>query len=165
MLVERLDGTRPRMHCPACGFVHYRNPVAAAGGIICRRQTVCLVRRSVEPRRGHWSLPAGFVEYDEAPRACAVREIAEETGLAVAAEELLGVYTGFDDPRQHAVLIVYWMRELAAQTPIPGDDADAVDFFAPETVPAGIAFRAHRQALDDVFASSRYRAGRENGEG
>jgi len=155
-LVRRPDATRERLCCPSCSFVYYHNPVPAAGGLICRAGAVCLVRRGMEPRKGCWSLPAGFMEYNEAPRECAHREISEETGLDVSIEELLGVYTGFDDPRQHAVLVVYWTRELSARAPVAGDDADAVDFFLPDAVPSNIAFRAHRQALQDAFGSAQF---------
>jgi 8-oxo-dGTP diphosphatase len=116
---------------------------------------VCLVRRSIEPRRGDWTLPAGFVEYDESPEDCAVREVAEETGLAITIEGVLGVYAGFDDPRQRVVLVLYWAKEMEARTPIAGDDAEDVGFFAENELPPNIAFRAHRQALRDLFAQQR----------
>jgi ADP-ribose pyrophosphatase YjhB (NUDIX family) len=112
---------------------------------------VCLVRRSVQPRLGDWTLPAGFIEYDESPTACAEREIAEETGLSVKTQGVLGVYDGFDDPRHHAILIVYRMHETEKKALIAGDDADRAEFFAVGDIPANIAFRAHRQALHDLY--------------
>jgi ADP-ribose pyrophosphatase YjhB (NUDIX family) len=90
------------------------------------------------------------MEYDESPRECAEREIGEETGLAARAGNVLGVYSGFDDPRQHAVLIVYWMDEHDKRAPVPGDDAEEVHFFRLDALPPEIAFRAHREALRDV---------------
>ena len=150
-LTQREDGLRRRLGCPACAYVYYHNPVPAAGGVIMREGRVCLVRRSIEPRIGDWSLPAGFMEYDESPSVCAEREIAEETGLRTTPDGILGVYAGFDDPRQHAVLIVYRMRETEQRPLVAGDDADRAEFFAPERIPSNIAFRAHRQALRDLF--------------
>lgn len=150
-LAPRADGLRKRLGCPACGYIYYHNPVPAAGGVILRDGKVCLVRRSVQPRLGDWTLPAGFIEYDETPRACAEREIAEETGLSVRTGDVLGVYDGFDDPRHHAVLILYHMSETEKRTLIAGDDADRAEFFAAEDIPGNIAFRAHRQALHDLF--------------
>ncbi len=149
------EGHQTRRRCPECGFIHYNNPVPAAGGIIQRDHAVCLVRRTFEPRKGFWSLPAGFMEYNESPRDCAEREVSEETGLSARACEVLGVYSGFDDPRQHAVLIVYWMDELEIRPPVAGDDAEEVRFFRPEDIPEEIAFRAHREALKDVFDNPR----------
>ena len=157
-LVVRPESLRPRLTCPTCGYIYYHNPVPAAGGVILRDGCVCLVRRSIEPRRGDWTLPAGFVEYDESPESCAIREVAEETGLAIAIDGVLGVYAGFDDPRQHVVLVLYWAKETELRTPIAGDDAESVGFFAEEEIPSNIAFRAHRQALRDLFAHERVRS-------
>jgi 8-oxo-dGTP diphosphatase len=155
-LVTRADGDRERLLCPSCGFIYYHNPVPAAGGLIVRDGAVCLVRRAVDPRRGYWSLPAGFMEYNEPSRECARREIAEETGLDVVIEDVLGVYSAFDDPRQHAVLVVYWAREVESRPLVPGDDADAAGFFRAGDIPGNIAFLAHRQALKDALASPRF---------
>lgn len=155
-LKDFADGHQPRLRCPACGFIHYNNPVPAAGGIILRDQSICLVRRAFAPRKGCWSLPAGFMEYNETPRQCAEREVGEETGLSAQAADVMGVYAGFDDPRQHAVLIVYWMQESDARQAIPGDDAEEVQFFRSDELPDEIAFRAHREALRDVIANPRF---------
>lgn len=157
-LEDHRDGHQSRRRCPQCGFIHYRNPVPAAGGIITRRGAICLVRRAFAPRQGFWSIPAGFMEYDESPRECAERELAEETGLSARAGDVLGVYSGFDDPRQHAVLVVYWMRESEEREPVPGDDAEDVRFFPPGDLPTNIAFRAHRDALRDTLQHANYAA-------
>jgi ADP-ribose pyrophosphatase YjhB (NUDIX family) len=142
---------RPRRWCPACDRIFYHNPVPAAGGVITDEDgRVLLVRRRFEPRAGAWCLPAGFMEYDESPAECAVREIHEETGLRAHIGDVFGVYAGRDDPRHAAVLILYRMGidggELRA-----GDDASELSFFAPPAIPADIAFRAHREALVDLF--------------
>lgn len=154
-LVVRPESLRERLTCPACGYIYYHNPVPAAGGVIIRDGRVCMVRRAIEPRKGDWSLPAGFVEYDESAEQCAVREVAEETGLAIEIIGVHGVYAGFDDPRQRVVLVLYRSRELEHRTPVAGDDADGVEFFAPDRLPPNIAFRAHRHALRDLFAETR----------
>ncbi len=151
-LSDYTEGHQTRKRCESCGYIYYRNPVPAAGGVICRDLAVCLVKRAFEPKAGQWCLPAGFMEYDETPSACAQREVEEETGLKVTTDGVLGVYSGFDDPRQHAVLIVYWMREDSIREPAAGDDAQDVAFFRQSEIPDDIAFRAHREALRDAFA-------------
>ena len=161
-LILLADGARRRLGCSACGYIYYHNPVPAAGGVVLREGRVCLVRRSVEPRRGDWTLPAGFIEYGESPRACAEREIGEETGLCVTTGAVLGVYDGFDDPRHHAVLILYRTQETEERPLIAGDDADRAEFFAPGEVPGNIAFRAHRRALRDLYGDQ-YQDRRLNG--
>jgi ADP-ribose pyrophosphatase YjhB (NUDIX family) len=138
-------GTR-RPVCPACGYVHYRNPVPAAGVLLPHGDEVLLVRRKFAPRAGAWCLPAGFMEDGETPEACAVRELREETGIEAELTGLFGVFAGFDDPRVRAVLILYTAVRLGGEL-VPGDDAIEAQFFHLERLPTEIAFEAHRQAL------------------
>jgi NADH pyrophosphatase NudC (nudix superfamily) len=84
-LVEKtLDG-RVRLACPgdSCDYIFYQNPVPAAGAVIVVDDRILLVRRAHPPRIGDWTLPAGFMEWDEHPTDTATRELKEETGLDV----------------------------------------------------------------------------------
>ncbi len=137
----------PRMACPKGHFVHYRNPVPAAGVIITKANRILLVRRRFEPKAGLWSLPAGFLEYGESPERCAVRELAEETGLSGEIQGLHGVYAAGDDPRTKVVLIIYLARITGGDLQ-PGDDADRVDYFPMDDLPE-LAWSSHRRAFAD----------------
>lgn len=150
-LVLRDEHGVRRPTCPACGFIHYRNPVPAAGVILHRRGEVLLVKRRYDPRAGAWSLPAGFMEYGETPRHCARRELREETGLTARLGPLFGVYAGFDDPRVRAVLVLY-LVERATGRIVPGDDAIEARYFPLDRLPRDIAFQAHREALEELAA-------------
>src|SRR5258705_13450623 len=90
-LVLREDHGSKRPTCPSCGYVHYRNPAPAAGVLLHERGLVLLVRRRYDPRAGAWCIPAGFMEYGETPRHCAMRELREETGLESRLGDLFGV--------------------------------------------------------------------------
>lgn len=145
------DHGRRRPVCPLCGWIHYRNPVPAAGVLIGDGAgAILLVKRKYEPRAGAWCLPAGFMEYGEAPEHCAVRELEEETGLQARITGLFGVYAGFDDPRTRAVLILYTAERTGGRL-TPGDDAVEARWFKRTKLPRAIAFLAHRQALKDYF--------------
>lgn len=148
MSVRTLDGRRRRV-CPACGFIHYLNPTPAVGVLILRAGRLLLVRRKYPPHPGLWSLPAGFMEYGESPGECAARETLEETGLRVKVGKLVGVYSGRDDPRTHAILIVYRGMVLSGK-PRAGDDASEMGWFPVDRLPR-LAFRAHRRAIGDLM--------------
>ncbi|MCK4857731.1 MAG: NUDIX hydrolase [candidate division Zixibacteria bacterium] len=140
---------RQRKTCPACGFVDWHNPAPAAGVLVVNDGKLLMVKRSDEPRRGDWCIPAGFIEWDESPQECAVRELKEETGLDIALGKLFNVYCGVDDPRTNALLILYF-GEIIGGNPTPGDDAAELAFFSREEIPENIAFAAHIQAIKDL---------------
>ena len=136
--------------CGACGTIAYRNPAPASGCIVVERDTVLLARRKFEPWRGCWYVPSGFVEYGEDVEDAARREILEETGLIVEIVRLFGVYSYFDDPRQHGIIILYLARQVGGQLQA-GDDAAEVAFFPANALPPAehIGFASHRRALEE----------------
>lgn len=73
------DGdTLPRQVCDQCGFIHYENPHLVVGCIATWEEDILLCRRAIEPRRGFWTLPAGFMENGETTAEAACRETLEE---------------------------------------------------------------------------------------
>ena len=143
---DRFVFGRTRRACPACGFVFFREPKLAAGALVEQAGRVLLVRRKVNPKRGYWCLPAGYVEYDEGPVAAAIREVREETGLAVRVTGLEGVYHIRSDPRGLGVFILYRAVVEGGELLI-GDDASEAAFFGPAELPPNIAFASTRRAL------------------
>jgi 8-oxo-dGTP diphosphatase len=150
-LVRRDDHGQMRSTCPACGYVHYRNPAPAAGVILPGRDGILMVKRRYDPAAGAWCLPAGFMEYGETPERCAVRELREETGVRARLTGLFGVYAGFDDPRVRSVLILYTARRVSGRL-TPGDDAIEARYFPLRRLPRRIAFASHRAALAEFAA-------------
>ncbi len=151
--LERIDEDgHARMRCPACGFVHYRNPAPAAGVILLENGRVLLVKRRFDPYRGKWSIPSGFIEYDEDVHDTAVREIREETGLAVELDGLHAVESCFDDPRGMTLLVLFRGHVVGGRL-TAGDDAAEVGFFSLGALPE-IAFEAHRKVLGELAARS-----------
>jgi ADP-ribose pyrophosphatase YjhB (NUDIX family) len=138
------DSVRP--HCPACGFVYYQNPAPAAGAILIKDSQILLVQRSIDPARGDWCIPAGFMEWTEHPQQTAIRELKEETGLGISIDTMFDIFMGMDDPRTHAVLILYLATVVGGELK-PGDDADDARYFSFDNLPTNIAFQAHRDAL------------------
>jgi ADP-ribose pyrophosphatase YjhB (NUDIX family) len=100
------------------------------------------------PGQGKWTIPGGFVEYDEDPREAVVREVLEETGYPVDVVKLLDVIYGREHERGASLVIAY-LAHLLADEPTRRTDEKEVDdvgFFSPDRLPS-IAFRATQRAI------------------
>lgn len=158
-LESRRVGGSTRRVCPSCGFVHWRNPAVGAAVVVLERHgRVLLVRRAPgATRAGLWSIPAGFVDYGEDVRAAAVRELEEETGLRAVLGDVAYVASNFHDPAKLTVGVWFW-GTVANGTPLAGDDADAVGFFALDDLP-GLAFETDAALLADLRSGRRRQPG------
>jgi len=141
-LTRALDGLRERPTCPRCGFVQYLNPPLAATIILPREGRVLLGRRTIEPRRGYWTLPGGYVELGESAEEAVAREAAEEMGIEVRVERLLGLHSGAPS----AVAVALYLGTIVRGEPEPLHEVDRVGFYDPANPPP-IAFRSTLWAL------------------
>src|SRR5262245_27661583 len=85
--------SRERLVCAICGHVAYENPKIVAGSVVAHDGRVLLCRRAIDPRRGYWTLPAGYLELGETVEEGARREAAEEACAAIELEGILGVFS------------------------------------------------------------------------
>ncbi len=135
-----------RATCPSCGWVHYEDPKVAAGVLVLRGDEVLLVRRTLTPFQGAWSIPAGFVNAFEDPAEAAKRECREETGLEVELDGLFDLLTGREHARGSDMLLVYRARVLGG-TLAGADDADQAGWFPLDTLPP-LAFESTYRVLE-----------------
>ncbi|CAM9139923.1 unnamed protein product [Ascophyllum nodosum] len=92
--VSSEDGdTTPRRTCMRCGFVDYENPKVVCGSVLTVGGNIVLGRRAIEPRRGFWGIPAGYLEMGETGEEGAAREAREELNADVRVGRLLAVYS------------------------------------------------------------------------
>ena len=146
-LIVRLLPTedRPRLVCDR-GHILYVNPKLVIGVIPERRGRILLMRRAIEPRRGFWTFPGGFMEIDESAEECAAREAHEETGVTVRIVDLVGVYSR---PGPGIVSIVFRGRVTGGRVD-PGLEALEARWFDPRDIPwDDLAYDTTRWALRD----------------
>lgn len=99
------DGdTHDRPVCEHCGFVNYQNPKIVTGSVVRHEGRILMCRRAIEPRRGFWTIPAGYMEMHETPEDGARREAQEEACADLELSSLLAVYTV---PRLSQVQLIY----------------------------------------------------------
>jgi len=133
---------RERPNCPRCHFIYFEDPKVAAVVWLEHEDAILMVQRSVEPDRGKWALPAGYIDRGEDPRAAAIRETEEETGLQVEIVRLLDVYYGGPP----TISIIFAARLIGGMLRA-GDDAADVRWLRPGDPYPQIAFESTRRLL------------------
>jgi ADP-ribose pyrophosphatase YjhB (NUDIX family) len=140
---------RARLTCPECGFIAYENPKLVAGSVVSVEDRILLCRRAIDPRKGFWTLPAGYLELNETPEEGARREAWEEARARIAINALLGVYSV---PRISQVQLIY-RATLAEPGFAAGPESLEVALFGWDDIPWGqLAFPSVRWALDEYRA-------------
>lgn len=123
---------RERLVCPECQYIAYENPKIVVGSIVTDDAgRILLCRRAIEPRKGYWTLPAGYMELSETTEQGAAREAREEACAEIAIEGLLAIY---NIPRISQVQLIYRAR-LADPTIAAGPESLEVAMFAWENIP------------------------------
>jgi ADP-ribose pyrophosphatase YjhB (NUDIX family) len=138
---------RERLACPSCGFIAYVNPRLVVTAIpVNEAGEAVLLRRGIEPGRGSWAQPGGFMEVDETVTEAAVRETLEETGLLVEPIGLVGLYSRLEAA---VVTLVFEARIVGGEARVT-PEALEVRAFAPDAIPWNeIAFTTSWYALRD----------------
>jgi 8-oxo-dGTP diphosphatase len=123
----------------------HRDPKVGVGAAVFRDGQLLLVRRVMEPGRGLWALPGGFLDAGEDPRVAVAREVLEEAGVEVEVGAVLEV---FAHPTHHGgILFVLFAAQWRSGEPFAGDDADAAGFFGRDELPP-LAFASTDWVID-----------------
>jgi ADP-ribose pyrophosphatase YjhB (NUDIX family) len=137
---------RQRLVCRDCGFVNYENPKIVVGSVAAWQDRILLCRRAIAPRRGFWTLPAGYLELHEAAAAGARREAWEEARAELEIDQLLAVYS---IPRISQIQLIY-RASLKTPAVSAGPETLELDLFEWSAIPWGdLAFPSVRWALRD----------------
>jgi ADP-ribose pyrophosphatase YjhB (NUDIX family) len=153
------------LRCASCGFEFWLNSKPAVAAMVVRvvdgKPQILLARRGIEPYKGLWDFPGGFLDNGELPEAGLARELDEELGVRIARPRLFSI--GIDEyPAEGAarearfVLGLYYRCDIPPGSRIAAaDDVAEAAWFPLDTPPAEIAFPSNRQALVELLAEWR----------
>jgi ADP-ribose pyrophosphatase YjhB (NUDIX family) len=139
---------RERLICADCGHIAYDNPKVVVGSVIVAGGAVLMCRRAIEPRRGYWTLPAGYLEHGETLEEGAAREAWEEAQADIRLDGILGV---FSVSRIGQVQVIFRARFASPEPPrfAAGAESLEVALFTPPMIPRDdIAFPSVSWALE-----------------
>jgi len=149
-LTEKFMEGRNRLFCERCNSPIYENPIPASCLVVPdAEERILLVKRSVDPKKGMWCLPGGFMELGETPEASALRELKEETGLSGQIGRLLGVVSTPNAQYDTVLMLGYSVKEYSGIL-IAGDDASDVGYFQADELPE-IAFDSHKKFIRTYY--------------
>jgi ADP-ribose pyrophosphatase YjhB (NUDIX family) len=123
--------TRERMVCDSCGFVLYENPKIIVGAVCLWEGRYLMCRRAIEPRRGYWTIPMGYMELHESAEAGALREVREEALAEAETDALLAIYS---IPEISQVHLIY-RANLRSPVCAPGEESLEARLMAWEEIP------------------------------
>ncbi len=144
---QQVDGT-PRAVCAGCGYIHFRDPKLVAVTLLMENGRVLLVQRDIEPGRGKWGLPGGYVDWNEHPETAAVRECAEEIHARVQLNGLFRIVQVVTASETGIVIVAYRGRVIEG-TPEAGHEVRAVNYFSLDALPP-LAFESHGRLLREL---------------
>lgn len=147
------DGdTHPRAVCTRCGTIHYENPLMVVGTIPVLGERVLLCQRNIEPRKGLWTLPAGFMELGETTAQGAVRETDEEAGVDITMGPLFSLVNVTHVNQVH----LFYLATLHGERCNPGVETIQARLFTEDEIPWDqLAFRTVKNTLAQYFSDRR----------
>lgn len=147
---------RQRLACASCSWVNYKNPLPVIACLVVNPQKeLLLIKRGVEPCRGSWALPGGFVEIDENPEEAGKRELKEETGITGRPGRQIGVNQHISS--KYGAILMVGIEYLTENFNLKvGDDAEDARFFTHEDLPE-IPFESHRVLIDKFLMLDKVR--------
>lgn len=144
-LEEHIAFQQLRSVCPACGFVHFRDPKVAVIGMVTWEQRVLLIRRGVDPQKGKWALPGGYMDAGEMPEGALARELKEEVALDVEIGELLGIFPMAGPGVLNSGIVIAY-RSIVISQELPelhcDDDVCEAQWFSIDELPHELAFES-----------------------
>ena len=140
-----------RLSCSDCHFIFYRNAKPTVGALIIDEQDrVLLAERGLDPKKGFWDLPGGFLEEDEDPEDGLKRELQEELGVEIKIDKMLGIFVDKhqDENDDCFTLNIHYLAKIIQGEPKAMSDVSAFRWFKEEDLPLDkMAFKHNEKVI------------------
>ena len=153
-LGSKMDGGRDRSAClvDGCGFVFYGSHSIGCGGVVIRDNKALLIQRGINPNRGAWQIPGGYVEADEEILPAVEREVLEEAGVVAKVKDVVGMRHATAAPNSN-VYVVFRLEPVSGEPRYDGDETIGAGYFTWEEIEnmegvQGFSLWSIRRALD-----------------
>ncbi len=122
---------RERLVCAECGYIAYDNPKVVVGAVCVWQDRFLICKRAIEPKKGFWTIPAGYLELNETTAEGAVREIWEEARAEVEIDGLIGIY---EIPHISQIYVIHQAR-MTSPDHSPGPESETVKLVSWDDLP------------------------------
>lgn len=143
-----------RLVCSKCSYIFYQNSKPTVSAFIINKMgQILLVKRAINPKKGLWDTPGGFLEDGEEPIRGLRREMKEELGVLLKKIKFLGIYIDtYCEGYEMTTLNILYQAEIASGKLRPMDDVGALKWFGKKDIPwKRSAFRWMKRALLEIF--------------
>lgn len=140
---------KERYCCTLCHYVVYRNPVPTASALFIKEGDIFLVKRAIDPKKGFWDLPGGFIEEGEHPEDGLRREIREELGVEITIGKFFDIVMDWYEFQRDkfSTLNLYYFATLKKVKITPGDDISEATWFSLKNPPKNLSSKNNRIIL------------------
>ena len=137
------------LHCQQCNFEIYANPAPTTTVFVIQNNQVLLAKRKINPKKGTWDSPGGFVETGESIEAGAIREMKEETNLDIKIVKIFGSHPDLYDNKPTVTIGV--LAEIIGGKLTPGDDVASLHWVDLDKIPNEFGFKSVKLLLNDLL--------------
>ncbi len=148
-LLQKVVDGKNRKYCPKDNWTYFPHVAGSCSAIVIDRGKVLMVKRNIEPHKGTWMFPSGFINYGEHPKETALRELHEETGLEAKNAELLDILQADDSREPGHFLFIYKIIGFSGELKNQEDENTEVTWVNINSQPT-IGWQTHQQVFSKL---------------
>ncbi|MBL7054065.1 NUDIX hydrolase [Patescibacteria group bacterium] len=150
-LVKKINHEKAsRQYCNRCDLFFYQNSRPCVTAIIVKQDKILLTKRGIDPYKGFWDLPGGFLEEGEHPKTGIKREVKEELGVEIKLDKIIGFFIDkyLSAGKDLYTLNVCYLSKITKGNIIPASDVKSVKWVNLDSLPKKFAFKNVIQAIE-----------------